>query len=119
VEHVRPQAVSSQVAEGGAPRQLVGAQELSVDHACRLADQRANQVVEPHAACSLGQERQHHESAVVVGEPFAGWKGRRVTVEEGHELLGRRQLVHPYRHQVVADVVDRLLIEVVADPGTM
>jgi hypothetical protein len=40
-----------------------------------------------------------------------------VPVQHRQELLGRRELVHRDRHQVVSDVVDGILVEVVADPG--
>jgi hypothetical protein len=42
-----------------------------------------------------------------------------VPVQQGNELLGRRELVDRDRHHVVADVVDGGFIKVIANPGPM
>ena len=115
VEHVRPRAVDREIPERGAARELVRAQELGVAHARRLAHAPAHELVERHAARPLGDQREHHVAAVVVGEPLARWEHGGVAAEHREELLGRRELVDGNRHHVVGDVVDRVLVEVVAD----
>ena len=75
--------------------------------------------MEAHATRAFGQQREHDVAAVVVGEPLAGGEHGRVPVQHRQVLLGRRQLVHRHRHHVVGDVADGVLVEVVADPGTV
>ena len=117
MEDVGPQAVDGQVAPGGPAGELVGAQEGGVDHARGLADQRAHQLVVADAARALGEEREHDVPAVVVGEALA----RRGT------RSGSRRAPRRYCSAVASsctgtgityavDVVERVLVEVVADP---
>jgi hypothetical protein len=119
VQHVRPQAVGPEISQGGPSRELVGAQERGVDHARRLADHGADQLMESQAARSLGEQGQHDVPAVVVDEPLTSAEHRFVSVEHRQVLLGRRELVHGNRHDVVADVATSVLVKVIADPGPM
>ena len=54
---------------------------------------------------SLGDQREHDVAAVAVREALAGRELRRVPVEHREVLLGRRELVHRDRQQVVAELV--------------
>ena len=76
-------------------------------------------VVERHPTHPLGDQRQHDVAAVAVGEAFAGRELRRVAIEYGEVLLGRRELVHGNRQQVVGEVEILLLVQVVADARPM
>ena len=93
MEHVRPQAVHGQVAQGSPCRKLVGAQERGVDHACGLADEGAHQLVELRAGRPFGQQREQDVAGVVVGEPLAGTEHGCVPVQGRQVLLGRRELM--------------------------
>jgi hypothetical protein len=116
VEDVRAQAVGVQVSDRGISRELVGAQERRVVHARRFAHALTNELVEGHAARSLGDQREHHVAAVVVREPLAGCETAGVAVEHHEVLLRRRELLHGNRHHVVR-CFEGVLVEVVADAG--
>src|SRR4029453_12193908 len=57
---------------GGPGREFFRAQELGVAPPGRLADPGPHQVVVRHATGPLGDQRQHHVTAVAVGEPSPG-----------------------------------------------
>ncbi len=78
-----------------------------------------HELVERNAARPFGEQGEHDEAAVAVREPLAGRELRGIAVEDGEELLGRRELVHRDRHDVVGDLAGRVLVEVVADAGAM
>ena len=119
VEHVRAQPVVVEVADGGAAGQFVGSQEFRVGHSGRPADALVDQIMERHSRGPLGEQGQHHVSAVAVVEPLTGLVLHRVTVQHGEELLGGRQLVDRHGHDVVVVVVQFVLVEVVADAGAV
>ncbi len=75
--------------------------------------------MEGNAARPLGDESEHDEAAVAVREALVRRELRRIAVESGEVLLGCRELVHRHRHDVVVDVVIAVLVEVVADSGSM
>ena len=116
MEDVGAQAVDRQVAPGRPAGELVRSQEGGVDHARGLADQRAHQLVVADAARALGEEREHDVPTVVVGEALARGEHAREAVEHRQVLLGRGKPVHGHGHHVRRDVVERVLVEVVADP---
>jgi hypothetical protein len=74
-----------------------------------------HELVEGNAARPLGNQREHDVAAVAVGEPLARWEGGAVAVEDDEVLLGRRELVHWNRHQILGDLVICVLVEVVTD----
>ena len=68
-----------------------------------------------NTARPLGDQGEYDVAAVAVRELLAGRELRLVPVEHGQILLGRRELVHGNRHQVVRDLVIGVLVQVVAD----
>ena len=120
VKHVRPCALGEEIAERRACRQLVRAEECRVLETSRLAHALPHEVVVRHAARALGDEREHDEAAVAVGEVRACGELRRVAVEDPHVVLGPEECVHGNREDVVGDLeLVVVLVEVVADPGAM
>ena len=85
-------------------------------HSRRLADPLTHELVKRHAARALDDQRQYDVAAVAVREALARCELRRVAIEHGEVVLGRRQLVHRNRHQVVAELeVARIFVQVVTD----
>jgi hypothetical protein len=115
MEHVRPRRVRLQVPERRASREFVGPEECGVGHARRLADTLPHQVVERHATRALGDQGEHHEAAVAVGEPLARRERRVVAAERRQVVLRGDESVHGHRHEVVVDLEVGVLVKVVAD----
>jgi hypothetical protein len=115
MQDVGPQSVALEVAQGGALAGLVRAQELGVAQAGWFADAPPYHLAEGHLVGALGDQREHHEAAVVVGEPFIGRELLLVPVQHGEVVRGRRQAVHGNGHYVVGHRLDGVLVEVVTD----
>ena len=115
MEHVRPQAVVGDVTDRRPARKFVRTQERCVVHAGRGANTFLDEVVERRTGGALRDERQHDVSAVAVRESFIRWELRRMTAEDAHVVLGRRQLVAGDRHHVLVGVGEDVLVEIVAD----
>ena len=74
-----------------------------------------HQVSEGGTGSSFGDEGQHDESAVVVGEAFVRTEGLGASVEHGQVIDGVGQGVHRNRQHIVMDLVTRALVDMVAD----
>ena len=116
VQHVAANApVSVDVALCHGAGELVGPREVRVEHSRSTEDALDHEIVIRHAARPLGEDGEHDVGTVVVGEPRAGRERRRMAVQDGEVVLGRRQVVHRHGHHVLGHIRMQLLVEVVAD----
>ncbi len=89
-------------------------------HAGRRAHAFLDELVEGGAGGALREERQHDVPAVAVRESLVGCELRGMTAEAALQIvLGRRQLVAGDGHHVLVGVGEDVLVEVVADAGSM
>ena len=105
MEDVRsPRSVDLNVPDRSATGKLVRAEEGSVAHARRRADDVADEVVERRTRCPLRNQGEHDEAAVAVGEALAGRELLRVPVEDVEICLGRGELLRRDGQQVLRQV---------------
>ena len=120
MEHVRPQTVVVDVTESGPAGEFVGTEERRVVHAGRRTHAFVDELVEGRAGGAFREERQHDVPAVAVREPLVGRELRGMTAEGALQIVvGRRQLVARDRHHVLVGVGEHVLVEEVADAGSV
>ena len=87
-------------------------------HACRrVRTSLLNQELEGDTACPLGDERQYDEAAVVVRKALAWCEHLLMSGQHPQIVLAAGQQVDGHRHHILGRVLERLLVEVVADAG--
>jgi len=82
-------------------------------------DPLVDEVLVRRTAGSLDKKGEDDVPAVAVGELLPGRERGLVPIEDGQKVLGRDQLLHRHRQDVVGDLQVAVLVEVVADAGSV
>src|SRR4051812_43070207 len=119
MQHVGTEPVAGEVPARGTCWEFVGPQDRGVGHPGRLENASPYKLVVAGAARSLDEQGQHDVPTVVVGEALAGGEDRRMTSQNGEVRLGGGELMYRDREGVAGHVVEPVLVEVIADAGSV